>query len=424
MKICVSFFIFRLARPSKCPDNLSIAEFNSFGTLRADGYRSQLFKLYAMIEMEKLSFEKESVLALIMQTLWECGVYDELNANAVRETHIDFLNVNFCSAMLDRLEEYTVQQEMNWMHPLKLLMVTVVVIRIYEINNNTPNNEMIDQMVQLLDKLRANVHTWIDKIENVIHEIKTYDEDCERQLRLKLIYVAVIGCLTFFVHSKHTYFSCILQNNRFSGETAPQQWLHFLITLKSNMEVYTRKEKQSSANLRMFLRLIERIGIDLEASMKQLIARDKDQIHKLVRMQWPRSNHAQFRSVDFHREFNELLMVDTIECGTRQKVSIDIITGQFLVNGLPLSRLPSSILESEVYKWFFGDAAFEVQPDGINSFSTIKTYNNRIYAFRKEHDQIIITERTDSTGIERELIHHSMFKGKFKHLTFHMVPFY
>lgn len=371
-----------------------------------------------MIQMEALSFEKESVLSLIMQTLWECGVKGEVNpiaAAIVRESHIDLLNGGFCAAMLERLTIYTTQQESNWMHPMKLLIVAMIVIRIYEINTSA-SNQMLDQMIKLVDKIRAIVYNWIDKIEKVIHEIKTADDESERQLRLKLIYVAIVGCFTFFVHSQHKNFARILQKNNDSGQTAPQQWLHFIITVKSNLQVYTRKEQQLPSNLRLFLRLIERIGVDLEASMKKLIVQDKTQIHKLVQMQWPRSQRGQFRSVDFHPQFPELLAIDTIEGGAQQKVSIDIISGSFLVNGLPLARLPSYILDSESYRWFFGSLAFEVQPDSQNSFSTVKKYNNCIYTFKKENDEVIITERNDSNGAERELIHYSKFKGDFSML--------
>lgn len=403
-----------LARQLKCPENLSLSEYKNFGTLRADGHRLQLRKLYAMIATEKLSFEKESVLSLIMQTIWECGVTATNDGNVdasatVRESHMDFFDQEFCTAMLERLEAYTIQQENNWMHPFKMMMTVLIVVRIFELNNNRPtHNPMIVRMVKFLNKIRSIAYNWIEKIEQVIRDMKTPDEECEAQLRLKLIYVTIIGGLTFFVHSQHKHFSMILENNDINGRTASQQWLHFIITLKNNVQVYTRKEKQLPMNLRMFLRLIERIGIDLEVSIKRLICSKIDQIFELIQMQWPRSDCGGFVSASFHSDFHELLTVDTI---ARQKVTIDIITGTFLVNGLPLSRLPAYILDSDVYRWCFGNAAFEVQPDSHNSFSTIKRYNDCIYTFKKINEQTTITERNMISGVERELIHHSKFKG-------------
>lgn len=414
-----------LAKQSTCPENLTISEFKSFGTLRADGHRLQLRKLCAIIETEALSFEKESVLALIMQTLWECGVKGDTadggvaDANSstgtqmqiVRESHMDLLDQEFCSALIERLKTYTQQQENNWMHPFKLLMVAVVAVRIFEVNNEL-NGQVVKQAVDLLNKIRAIVHDWIQKIEKAIHEIATPDADGERQLRLKLIYVTIIGALTFFVHSKHNQHKMILKQIDLNSPTAPQQWLHFIITLKSNMQAYIRNETQLPTNLRMFLRVIEWIGIDLEPTMKRLITQNPTQIHKLIRMEWPRSIFGEFQTVNFHPIFTELLTVDTIVDGVQKTVTIDIITGSFLVNGLPLSRLPSCILESDVYQRLFGDIAFEVQPDNQHSFSTIKKYSECIYEFKKVNQNIIIVER-NSSGSERELIHPNKFKGKF-----------
>lgn len=101
-----------LASQSKCGTNLTLSEYKNFGTLRSDGHRLQIRKLYAMIETESLSFEKEGVLALVMQTLWECEVSGE--ADYVRESHIDFRDAKFCDAMIELLQKFVEQQKNNW----------------------------------------------------------------------------------------------------------------------------------------------------------------------------------------------------------------------------------------------------------------------------------------------------------------------
>lgn len=115
-----------LVHQTKCPESLSVSEYKNFGTLRADGHRLQLRKLYAMIETEALSFEKDSVLSLIMQTLWECGIKGDDttdHAKIIRESHMDFTNEEFCKAVLHSLEKYAIRQENNWMHPVKLTVL-------------------------------------------------------------------------------------------------------------------------------------------------------------------------------------------------------------------------------------------------------------------------------------------------------------
>lgn len=48
-----------LARQFECPQSLTLNEYKNFGSLRADGHRLQLRKLYAMIETDSLSFESQ-----------------------------------------------------------------------------------------------------------------------------------------------------------------------------------------------------------------------------------------------------------------------------------------------------------------------------------------------------------------------------
>lgn len=60
-----------LAKQSQCHRDLSIAEYISFGSLRADGHRLQLRNIYRAIETDALSFQNKSVMLLILAALWE-----------------------------------------------------------------------------------------------------------------------------------------------------------------------------------------------------------------------------------------------------------------------------------------------------------------------------------------------------------------
>lgn len=101
-----------IANQKLCPQNLSLSEFKNFGSLRADGHRLQLRKMYAMIESEALSFEKSSVLSLVIQTLWEAGISGD--GGSIRESHTDFNDPQFAAAMIEMLGKFCEQQKDNW----------------------------------------------------------------------------------------------------------------------------------------------------------------------------------------------------------------------------------------------------------------------------------------------------------------------
>lgn len=80
---------------------------------------------------------------------------------------------------------------------------------------------------------------------------------------------------------------------------------------------------------------------------------------------------------------------------------------------MPLCHLPLDILEADVYRRFFGDMAFEVQPDNQRRFSTIKKYNGCVYEFKKASGETIIIERDDK-AFERELIPPVKLNGDYQ----------
>lgn len=393
-----------LTSQSKCHPDLTLSEYKNFGSLRADGNRLQLRKLYAIIETEALSFEKDSVLALILQTLWECE--ESGQSGVIRESHIDFVDTNFCSAMIELLNKFVEIQRNNWMRPFKLLMAILITVRAFEINKQ---HSLASEITRLVHQIREIVLDWINKIEEAIHEMPSGSDSDKtgRDLRLKLITTAIIGGLTFYVDPDHTSY------NEIFNASALQSWLKFVVTLNNNIRMYTNDENQLPSTLQMFIRLVEKIGVDMEPRATALVGENDDAVYCLIRQQWPRAKQAAFSTIQFRSDFPQIIQTTVV--GSGQTVTIDMITGSFLVDGMPLSRLPSSIMLSEVYRWFFGNVVFEVQSETQCRFSTKREYNcddiKVSYDFEMINNQVIITER--STEFEKELVDYNIFKGEF-----------
>lgn len=177
--------------------------------------------------------------------------------------------------------------------------------------------------------------------------------------------------------------------------------------------MYTNNEERLSPNLRMFLRLIESIGVYLEPKVNDVCEQSCfDFICALIRIQWPSSERAVFTNVYFDQTQPHILVAKTTLNSNDQTVTIDIITGSFLVDGLPLSRLPNVVMHSDSYRWFFEDIVFEVQPDAQHNFSTVQKYNDCSYEFKMIDHKLIIIERQGNV-VERELIDHIEFEDDF-----------
>lgn len=421
-----------IARQFECPQSLTLCEYKNFGSLRADGHRLQIRKLYAMIETESLSFETQSVQSLIMQTLWEVGPSNPL-AVQWNESHEDFTDPKFAKAMIDLIDKFINTQKCNWKHPLKLIMTALIAARVFEMNDDV---DVADRIVQLFIKLRDIALDWIVKVQTAMQE--TEDKDDVEKLRMNLVEIAVGGALTFFVHFRHKHFDKIFIGSVMNSVTAVRFWLHFLVIINENILLSHKEEKvdtsleevnissknfnisseevniSSKVNQQMFQRLVHRIGVQIQSKVKNIIVNDPSDVYEFIKTQWCRSTDGAFK-LTLDRKYPETLIISTTLNDIEHFVQIGIITGEFLVNNSPVSRLPKTITEHPMFQRVFDQFIFEVHQESSERFCTKYKHRNCYYSFYGSDDEVIITERKRSGEIY-ELIPENNFSYEIPYL--------
>lgn len=391
-----------IARQSECPKSLTPSEYLNFGSLRADGHRLQLRKLYAMIECESLSFEKSSVLSLVMQTIWEAG--SNSDGESYRDSFADFDNAIFGRQMIELLEKFCEQQKDNWMHPTKMLVATLIAVRVYEINVREP---VADQIVDLLEKIRKIALNWITRIEEALSDIKNPNIADEQKLREVLVVVCIVGATTFYVHPQHELFHKIFMCD------SPRHWLQFTVTICNSVLLNTNQAL--SSNVHLFLRLVRNIGIGIEANLKAIIGSDPNDIYEFAKKQWKRAESGILMKHYFHNNRPQVLVFEVALGSVVHYITADLVTGTFLVNNLPVARLPANITESHLFRRVFGDFVFEVQPTFEHTtFSAVQRYNECHYEFVSLDSKTLIIERHGD--VVSELVPHEVLKGECPHL--------
>lgn len=209
-----------LASQCECPADLSVAEYVKFGSLRADGHRLQLRNLYRFLADESLSFETPSVLALVMQTLWQTG---PAGSAWYRESNEDFICSDFVWAMVDSLDAYVQRLQENWKNPLKLMVATLIVCRMFEINSDAA---LADRLAEVLLKFRLTAINWMQSIQMTIEKGGCNEAHCDN-LYANLLDVAICGMHTYFLDCHHANFEMIFAP---TGEySAVQAWLRFSV---------------------------------------------------------------------------------------------------------------------------------------------------------------------------------------------------
>lgn len=155
---------------------------------------------------------------------------------------------------------------------------------------------------------------------------------------------------------------------------------------------------------RSLLRLAICTGVTVEPAMHKL---QKDNaFNQFARHAWKVSRSFESRwskcSAPQIYESFPVLASD----GSEHHIYMDSIFGRFLVDGLPVSRLPEDIVRSPNYQRVFQNAEFTVQPNlrnGVTIFSTTSKYENRTYQFYQEDGTTIIQELFESVGNHERL---------------------
>lgn len=390
-----------LAKLSQCPPNLTLREFKNFGALTADNCCLHLYNLYAMIMTEGLAFEEKSVLATVMQILWEKKESD---------AHRNITEPEFATKMCDAIEQFIEEHKIGWNKPKKLMVAVVVITLIFELNDD---KAVCDKIVKILQNICKIASTWIAEIQNVIQSTQNYLEIAK--LRTYLVEVCIVGAFTFNVHFLHRFFNEIFKGSQENDKIAAQQWLKFIVTLNTNVLFVDAIE--TGSDLQMLLNMVQRIGVGIEGKIVEMLTADENSLNVLfqfIRDEWDQPMDRAFLR---QQDVKQILLVHmSKENRIRYYVQIDVITGEFLIDHLRNSKLPTNITDHETFKHVFdsnyGTNIFQVQHEGAEVFCTTNEFNGCKYRFKMDANSLIVTDHNQLKKEEYELIPSELLSGK------------
>ncbi|CAL8124878.1 unnamed protein product [Orchesella dallaii] len=386
------------AESYNCHKDMTIAEFISFGSIRA-GHRIQLRNLRRSISNRSIALETEPAVCLIFQTLWQLGPKDQ---DGNRESHLDFTsNDPFSQEFLECLEQVVDLNETNYSHPLILLNVVAITMRIMELNQSSR-----ELAVKLLRKCRNVVDGWVQRIEESI--MKQTDCSSAGVQSLKKCQLEAALCSAFTFNTPST----ALLNSLFQTNEDLFQWVSSMSRLHEFTELETLPISSFSRTLVQYafdvaLKVQEQIKLNFSNSLI---------LHSFTVRQWNKANELNlvgenWRCVAHHH--SNLFYGEYIEAQStiQHFVTFDILLGIFLVDGQPQGVLPATIEGHTLYKRFFKNSRLRIQKD-YQSYRTVLTFHGKHYEFVPKpgalHHHCIREINEDCT---LELLDPSLFQG-------------
>lgn len=337
------------ARQNQRPDWLSNTGWLNFANLRAYP-NSQLRNILVAIQDRQLPFNKFNVRMLIDQACFQLGELSVFGPSAILEWKRDLDNVEFCR------DSYTILLEFyNGMKstPKNYKCVKLLGGLCNFLSEWEPSCRMVAR------KLAASVNEWA---EDMGKDIDDKDPTAVPEIRAKqvvlyqnAIYVLVGGALDG-CDVEMLIEMLIKSRNLFTGDN-----------LRYEIE---RNETE------ILYKLVERVD-DVMLS----VANDPIIITRALRKFFPRC--------PLNLEWEKWAANDNLGHSTScfkargndgHAYSINLFTGTVLINGVPPSRLPASVLRHKLYMRSFGVRQFEVvQKEGF--FESRRPTFGRFYRF-------------------------------------------
>ena len=330
-----------LASQSECPQALDVHEFIAFGTLRSGG-RLQWMNIAGAIAARSLRFEQPAVHALLMQAAWQTGpVRDVVVPEMEMEWHEELGNTSFGSRLLQELNTLLDSIRANWLQVAAARTIILIACRLLAF---TPDATLKQRIISTLRKARAVIFKWVRELVMQLSQCKV--TPAIRDFQIRLCEVAATCRATYDVDD-HLVQEVLQTPNDVAI------FVECAIVLHEN----TPSTRMLSAypELTMLLDRNRRLSHLAETHIASTILSDRTGLDDAVRGIWP----AYHTGASWFRldSPNDRWFYTTTGELNFQHVHVNILSGRFLVDGEPISRLPREITDSVLYNRIFGSVS-------------------------------------------------------------------
>ncbi|MCJ1462481.1 hypothetical protein MMC07_001083 [Pseudocyphellaria aurata] len=371
-----------LAKQTSCSTDLTMHEYLAFSSLRA-GERLQWYNIVRELGSSNLQLNADAVRTLLTQAAWQAG--SALPSSELRESHFVFEDPWFCTQMQNVLARALEKIEANWKELNSMNLLVILSLRMLSL---VRNRSMIQDSLQLLAKLRRISLQWTRDLAQALRESDDSDKSQQRILE------AALTCrLTYFVDSQHV--DSVLGNG-IDIATFIECSIHVHDSCPDDTTRLPRKLQQA-------LLRDQRVAHFMEHRLAQLIRNGHPGVTAGIKSIWQGA---------YLPDIWELLPVPLEHWATTktappessfpQLIHYNLLSGQLLVDGRRLGRLPAKYTGHPLYKKIFGTSILDVvsaDETGMSYRSTRLMFEHEVY-FGFANGDFLIRIKNDSRHLE------------------------
>ncbi|KAH9987723.1 hypothetical protein BJV77DRAFT_1161280 [Russula vinacea] len=340
-----------LAAQAECPKEINLHEFIAYSGLRS-GPRLQWLNIARELASPYLTFRREEVHALITQAAWQIGPLSD----GVHEWHIDLNIPGFGNTLLRELESLLEKIRANWLEEVTVRTIALISSRLLA---STTDPNISNRACALLREARNLTYQWTCEVGKKLES--TDDETSYAGLRHRLCMIAVTCLSTFDVCWKHI--PVVLASDE-----------DFSIAIQCAVIVHDNTPPSLSDNNSRYLAQIISRHRRLLHYLEPYFSQPSPALDKAELLHAGAFDHALAQLWLGYRRcisssWHVLPGPDSrwISCVAEggHDVHYNLLTGQFLVNGKSLGRLPQKIVEHSTYTSVLGTKILDVGPADV-----------------------------------------------------------
>jgi hypothetical protein len=184
-----------IAHQHACRDDLNIHEFISFATLRS-GPNLQWLNIAKELRTRVLTFHKEEVHLLLMQSVWQIGC---ITRSGELKQHEDLRSLSFCHVLLDELENLLRDVQSNWMEVTTVRSVVAICTRV--LTATKISDGVQEKAYGLIRFARRVAYEWMKSL--VSNPPDSTNEDLLSEHQKTITEMALTCRCTYDVDKKH-----------------------------------------------------------------------------------------------------------------------------------------------------------------------------------------------------------------------------
>ncbi|KAG1810865.1 uncharacterized protein BJ212DRAFT_1484001 [Suillus subaureus] len=385
-----------IANQADCHNDMTIHEFIAFGTLRS-GPLLQWMNVLRELRARTLNFRCEEVHLLLAQAVSQVG---PRSSDEGLPWHEELNSTPFLSALLGELESLMASVEENWLEGITISTIIMIVCRIL---SSTQEGSIKSRGYLLLRRIRTATFTLLRQLSRKMEA--SDDEKASRDLQARLRDMAATCRSTFDVDGDP---SLLLTSN-----DDIKIFAYCAVMIYDNTPSQLGNLSQHS---RLLLERDKRCCHALEASVRQFVEIHREGLDCAVEEIWgsyrPRTPWRALPAPS-----SRWLVTQTAPSCSQspQAVHFNLVDGCLLVDGKPLGRLPSIIVQHPTYQTTFGDQVLDIVPadiPGMEYATRGNPYGHQVsFALRDPNDLIIRAKHVEQGSPILQLIPSQKFMG-------------